>query len=93
MKRKLTLSLKPSRIAMLRKASAKRSTSISELVEDFALRMDEQPPEGTPGILKWKGFWAKQITAKDFEAKDRAGAELRKTEAYERLMSKRKKRG
>ncbi|MGV9012896.1 MAG: DUF6364 family protein [Flavobacteriales bacterium] len=92
MKKKLTLSLRPSRIAMLRKASAKRSTSISELVEEFAERIDEQPSEAIPGILKWKGYWAKFITEKDFEADDRAGAELRKTEAYQRLKAKRRKK-
>lgn len=93
MKKKLTLSIKPSRIAMLRKASARQSTSISELVEEFAKRVDEQPPEGIPGILKWKGFWADRIAAKEFEADDRGGAELRKTEAYQRLKAKRRKRG
>jgi len=52
MKKKPTLSIKPSRVAMLRKASARQSTSISELVEGFAKRADEQIPDGTSCFLK-----------------------------------------
>jgi hypothetical protein len=72
---------------MVRPASACRSKSISELVEDLAEQLDkmleEAPAEAN--ILKWKGFWADKIAPEEFEADTRAGAELRKTAAYERM--------
>lgn len=87
MKRKLTLSIEPARISMLRRASARRSKSISELVEDLAEQLDKLPDEepAEANILKWKGFWADKITPAEFEADTRAGAELRKTAAYQQL--------
>jgi hypothetical protein len=87
MKQKLTLSLEPARVAMLRRASARRSKSISELVEDLAEQLDKMPVEAPAeaNILKWKGFWADKIAPEEFEADTRAGAELRKTAAYERM--------
>jgi hypothetical protein len=87
MKTKLTLSIDRRKVAMLRKASARKGKSISELVENLAEKSDEQPAaegEAEANILKWRGFWAKHVTDADFEADDRAGAELRKTKAYER---------
>jgi len=93
MKQKLTLSLKASRVAMLRKASARKATSISELVEEFAKKADAEPTEEIPGILRWAGFWAEHLTPADFDGDDRLGEELRKTKAYERLeREKRTKR-
>ena len=86
-KRKLTLSLKPSRIAMLRKASARRNKSISEMVEDMAENADDEVlDEGASNISKWAGYLAERIKPSDLEADDRYGAELRKTEAYERMQ-------
>ena len=89
MKTKLTLSIDRRKVAMLRKASARKGKSISELVETLAEKSDEQPTaegEGEANILKWRGSWAKQVTEADLEADDRAGAELRKTKAYERMQ-------
>jgi hypothetical protein len=89
MKTKLALSIDRRKVAMLRKASARKGKSISELVENLADKSDEQPTpegEGEANILKWRGFWAKHVTEADFEADDRAGAELRKTKAYERMQ-------
>jgi len=95
MKTKLTLSIDRRKVAMLRKASARKGKSISELVENLADKIDEQPsPEGAEeaNILKWRGFWAKHLSETDFVADDRAGAELRKTKAYERLKREKKDR-
>ena len=66
MKKKLTLSLEPSHIAMLRKASLRKKKSISQLVEDFAENIDTLPNVDEPGILKWAGFWGKYITPEDW---------------------------
>jgi CRISPR/Cas system CSM-associated protein Csm2 small subunit len=87
MKQKLTLSLEPARVAMLRRASARRSKSISELVEDLAEQLDKMQEEAPAkaNILKWKGFWADKIAPEEFEADTRAGAELRKTAVYQRM--------
>ena len=91
MKQKLTLSIERSKVALLRRASARRSRSISELVEEFAQQQEKAPTEGEPNILKWKGFWHKHVTDAAFEADDRAGAQLRKTEAYQRRKAKPKR--
>lgn len=95
MKTKLTLSIDRRKVALLRKASARKGKSISELVENLADKTDEQPSsEGAEeaNIMKWRGFWAKHVTEADFEADDRAGAELRKTKAYERIKREKKDR-
>lgn len=92
MKTKLTLSIDRRKVAKLRRASARKGTSISEMVENMAEHIDVQPEEGEANILKWKGFWAKQIAASEFEADDRGGAELRKTLAYQRLKKEKQKR-
>lgn len=91
MKQKLTLSLKPSRIALLRKASARRSTSISDLVEQFAEKMGNEPTDEKPAILKWAGAFADFVSPSDFQADDRVGEELRKTRTYRRMERERKK--
>lgn len=91
MKTKLTLSIERSKVALLRRASARKGASISELVENMAGQEDGQPVPGPANILKWKGYWAKHIDAKEFEADDRGGAELRKTVAYKRLKRKKRK--
>ena len=92
-KRKLTLSLRPSRIAMLRKASARRNKSISEMVEDMAENADKEVlDEGASNISKWAGYLAERIKPSEFEADDRYGAELRKTETYERMRKVKRKK-
>jgi ribosomal protein L29 len=91
MKTKLTLSIDRRKVAMLRKASARRGKSISELVENLADQLDAQKDEeptvvAEPGILKWAGYLADKLTPEDFEEDSRGGAELRKTLYYERMQ-------
>jgi hypothetical protein len=82
---------------MLRKASARRGKSISELVENLADQLDAQKDEeptvvAEPGILKWAGYLADKLTLEDFEEDSRGGAELRKTLYYERMQKAERKR-
>lgn len=78
-KGKLTLSVAPEYVAMLRKVSARRGRSISDLVEDLALDLDSMP-EST------KMLWADQVNGmgenafsdKDYKRTDLLGALLRK---------------
>jgi len=97
MKTKLTLSIDRRKVAMLRKASARKGKSISELVENLAEQLDEQKNEeptvvAEPGILKWAGYLADKLTPEDFEEDSRGGAELRKTLYYERMQKAKRKR-
>jgi hypothetical protein len=97
MKTKLTLSIDRRKLSMLRKASARKGKSISELVEQLADRLDEQKNEGPsvvaePGITKWFGYLADKLTPEDFEEDSRGGAELRKTLYYERMQKAKRKR-
>ena len=90
MKTKLTLSIDRRKVAMLRKASARKGKSISELVENLAEQLDAQKSDepsvvAEPGIRKWFGSLAEILTPEDFEEDSRGGAELRKTEYYERM--------
>ena len=90
MKTKLTLSIDRRKLAKLRKASARKGTSISELVSALADQLDNDPVEkAEPGIRKWLGTL--DLKPEDFEEDSRGGAELRKTEAYERMKAKRKR--
>jgi hypothetical protein len=92
MKTKLTLSIDRRKVAKLRRASARRGTSISELVERLADSLDNPKGDYAPaGILKWAGFLADKLNPQDFEEDSRAGAELRKTAYYERMKVKRKR--
>jgi hypothetical protein len=97
MKTKLTLSIDRRKVAMLRKASARRGKSISELVENLADQLDAQKDEeptvvAEPDILKWAGYLADKLTLEDFEEDSRGGAELRKTLYYERMQKAERKR-
>jgi hypothetical protein len=97
MKTKLTLSIDRRKVAMLRKASARKGKSISELVENLADQLDAQKDEeptvvAEPGILKWAGYLADKLTPEDFEEDSRGGAELRKTLYYERMQKAERKR-
>jgi hypothetical protein len=90
MKTKLTLSIERSRVAKLRKASMRKGSSISELVEAMADKADTIPATGgVPGIRKWFGSLADIVRPEDYEEDSRAGAELRKTEAYQRVKAER----
>jgi hypothetical protein len=97
MKTKLTLSIDRRKVAKLRRASARKGKSISELVENLADQLDAQKGDepsvvAEPGIAKWFGSLADILTPEDFEEDSRGGAELRKTEAYERLKKAKRKR-
>jgi hypothetical protein len=97
MKTKLTLSIDRRKVAMLRKASARKGKSISELVENLADQLDAQKSDEPsvveePGILKWAGYLADKLTPEDFEEDSRGGAELRKTLYYERMQKAKRKR-
>ncbi len=93
MKTKLTLSIDRRKVAKLRRASERKGTSISQLVEQLADQLDSQPLENAePGILKWAGYLADKLTLEDFEEDSRGGAELRKTAYYERLKKAKQKR-
>lgn len=88
MKTKLTLSIDRNKVMKLRRASIRKGTSISELVERMADRLDEEvaPPEGSR-IQQF--FGTLKLKAEAFEEDSRGGAELRKTETYERMKRKR----
>lgn len=93
MKTKLTLSIDRRKVAKLRRASERKGTSISELVEDLADDVIIAPEnENEANILKWRGFWSKHLNEADLEAEDQAGSELRKTLAYQRLQREKRKR-
>ncbi|MBK7111828.1 MAG: hypothetical protein IPH60_05200 [Flavobacteriales bacterium] len=90
MKTKLTLSIDRRKVAKLRKASARRSTSISELVENMADKLDEAPVEDTEAnILKWAG--SLELPPR-LSKKTAGGAELRKTKYYARMKKADRKR-
>lgn len=90
MKSKLTLSIDRRKVAMLRKASARKGSSISELVEQMAQQLDEQRADDQkPAISQYLGTLV--LPDEAFEEDSRGGAELRKTEAYQ-IMKKKAKR-
>jgi len=91
MKTKLTLSIDRRKVAKLRKASARKGTSISELVENMADELDGSPAEDTEAnILKWAGTLV--LPPEAFEEDSRGGGELRKTEFYARMKKADRKR-
>lgn len=78
-KAKLTLSVRPEYVAMLRSASARRGKSITELVEDIAQQLDSE--EGTTKTLwadRMNGIAAGAFTDEHYERNDLLGALLRK---------------
>lgn len=90
MKTKLTLSIDRRKVAMLRKASARKGTSISELVEDLAERLDEAPSEAA-AVTITRYIGTLELPEEAFEEDSRGGAELRKTDYYEHLKKKRRR--
>lgn len=90
MKTKLTLSIDRRKVAMLRKASARKGTSISELVEDLAERLDEAPSEAAAVTIS-QYIGTLELPEEAFEEDSLGGAELRKTEYYEHLKKKRRR--
>lgn len=85
----LSLSIKPSKVAKLRRASARKGTSISDLVEVMADKMDAEPAPTASTISQF--FGSLKLKPENFEEDSRAGAELRKTETYQRMKAKRKR--
>lgn len=69
MKTKLTLSIDKKNVALLRKASARRSKTISALVEDLAQKLakEDSEDEEVPEWLAEMGTWLKGVTEKDLE--------------------------
>lgn len=70
MKTKLTLSIDKKNVALLRKASARRSKTISALVEELAqtLEKEDSAKEPVPEWLAEMGTWLEgKVTQKDLE--------------------------
>jgi len=91
MKTKLTLSIDRRKVAMLRKASARKGSSISELVENMADDLDLERDENSGSNIE-QYFGTLKLKPEDFEEEGRAGAELRKTEYYERMKKAKPKK-
>lgn len=80
-KSKLTLSVRKGHIAMLRRASARRGRSITELVEDLAESLDkekEQPEELSDYVKRNRGIAVGRLKPADWERDDMLGDILRK---------------
>lgn len=81
-KGKLTLSVGPKYVAMLRKAGARRGRSITELVKDLAVALDAAGPDGDPGKTLWVDRVNRRFAGcfrdKDYDRDDLVGALLRK---------------
>lgn len=72
MKGKLTLSLDKKRIAKLRRASIRRKTSITALVEEFADRLEGSTAnESTSWVEELKGVLTGKTTPSDLDADPR----------------------
>ena len=78
-KSKLTLSVEPEYVAMLRRASARRGRSITELVQELALRLEKEAAEGKElWADRTNGMLAGAFRDEDYERQDLLGALLRK---------------
>lgn len=79
-KSKLTLSVRKRHIAMLRRASARRGRSITQLVEELAESLDkdqDKPEELSDFVKRYSGFLS-GIKPEAWDANDRMGELLRK---------------
>ncbi len=79
-KTKLTLSVRPRYVAMLRKAGARRGRSISDLVEELAENLDKQkdePEELCDFVKRYSGILS-DLPVSAWETDDRMGDLLRK---------------
>ncbi len=65
---------------MLRKASARKGRSITELVKDLAVQLDQAENEGDKELWadRVNGKGANAFSASDYQRKDLLGALLRK---------------
>lgn len=80
-KSKLTLSVDRKHVAMLRRASARRGKSITELVEELAEREEREASttdEGDEWIKRNMGLLAKAVKPDDWKDEGRMGDILRK---------------
>lgn len=80
-KSKLTLSVRPKYVAMLRRASARKVRSITELVEEMAEALDHEVKPGKKGqefLKRNLGLLAGKVKAADWKRDDRVGDMLRK---------------
>jgi hypothetical protein len=77
-KAKLTLSVCPKYVAMLRRASARRGKSITELVEEMAEQADAATSTKELWADRMNGIAADGFTDADHERHDLLGALLRK---------------
>jgi hypothetical protein len=80
-KSKLTLSVAPKYVAMLRRASARKGRSITELVEELAVDL-EREQNGTEELSDYvkrnMGILAGKVKPEDWDRDDRVGYLLRK---------------
>jgi hypothetical protein len=80
-KSKLTLSVAPKYVAMLRRASARKGRSITELVEELAVTLDKEPAFGEKGkayLERNLGVLVGKVKPEDWDRNDRVGDILRK---------------
>lgn len=80
-KGKLTLSVRKRYIAMLRRASARRGRSITELVEDMAKELEREQADGeelSDFVKRNRGTAAGKLKRSDWKRDDMLGDILRK---------------
>lgn len=80
-KSKLTLSVAPKYVAMLRRASARKGRSITELVEDLAVDLDRESQgkeELSDYVKRNMGVLVGKVRPEDWDRDDRVGHLLRK---------------
>lgn len=90
MKKKLTLSIERASVALLRKASARRDTSISALIEEFAEELDKKESERP--VFSQEFPWLGQPVDADMVREEGYHADqLRRSAAGQGAMKGRKK--
>ncbi|HQV39742.1 MAG: hypothetical protein IPL81_07115 [Flavobacteriales bacterium] len=80
-KSKLTLSVAPKYVAMLRRASARCGRSITELVEEYAEKLDKFSGPGSRGeefLKRNLGVLDGKVKPEEWDRDDRIGDMLRK---------------
>ncbi|MGV9012914.1 MAG: DUF6364 family protein [Flavobacteriales bacterium] len=80
-KSKLTLTMAPEYLAMLRRASARRGRSVSELVEELAMELDkesEMNEEFSDYLKRNLGVLDGKVKPEEWDRDDRIGDILRK---------------
>lgn len=80
-KSKLTLSVDPKYVYMLRRASARRGRSITKLVEEMAKELDkegEKEEELSDFVKRNLGVLVGKVKPEDWDRDDRSGHILRK---------------